>query len=519
MMPVLVSFLAGVEMTRAYNPRLSDHSCLDTKASCPSDKRRLSLVRRTTGLCASSANGHLDVGCRPASFLTNGLYSVSDDAPDGPYPGYITYPGLLQKITEWKTKYPGLVRETTLGTTLQGRPIPLLRIGAKDTTDKNDTEILLVCGVHPREQQAIWCLVKFLDDLLAGNGNDARLTKILQTRQIWIVPMLNPDGKVFDFQNGNGVTKGADWRKNRRKNAGGTMGVDLNRNFGVRWGGSRALDPTWQTKTTIPSADIYEGVAPFSEPESRALADFMANRPNLRTMMDIHGPLHEILYPAYTITPEWERFHRIAQTMQDLQKGEKYKITKAKPDMEPPQTPRGGDSGLTYTWAYYTQGIYGFNFEVGLPVRYPKPVDIAREYQTNVRDLWVYYLEAAGDLPPALPGSATCLPGEGVVSGPLIPGATVSWTPPAVVGSADYAVLISDSASVVVPSEYRLVPLGQPFTLQVAGDAKPGDVAKLRLFLWDKTRHVSVAHFSLTTQSGLESMGKETAPPAPNAKK
>ena len=443
------------------------------------------------------------------------------DTPDGPYLGYITYPGLQAKIAEWKTKYPDLVRETTLGKTLEGRPIPLLRIGTKEKVEPGDTEVLLLCGVHPREQQAIWCLVKFLDELLAGsNGKNARLTKILQTRQIWVVPMLNVDGKVYDFQHGDGQTKGADWRKNRRVNADETVGVDLNRNFGVRWGGSRALDPLWQTKTTVTSANIYEGPSPFSEPESRALADFMANRSDLRTMMDIHGPLHEILYPAYSIAPEWQRFQKIVQTMQSLQKGEKYKISKAQPNTEPPLAPRGGDSGLTYTWAYYTQGIYGFNFEVGIPVRYPKPVDIAREYETNVRDLWRYYLEAAGDLPPAQAGNATCEPGEGTVSSELTPGATVTFSPPAIVGSADYAVLVSDSAAVVVPSEYRLVPILHPFTLQVADNALPGTVAKLRLFLWDKNRHKSVVHFSLTTAAPVpnKQAGKETGTTAPNAK-
>ena len=205
--------------------------------------------------------------------------------------------------------------------------------------------------------------------------------------------------------------------------------------------------------------------------------------------------------------------------MQGLQKGEKYKLSDTKPNTEPPTAPRGGDSGLTYTWAYYTQGVYGFNFEVGIPVRYPKPDDIAREYETNVRELWRYYLEVAGDLPPAQKGNAHCEPGEGTLSGgDLVPGATVYWTPPPIVGSADYAVLVSDNAAVVVPSEYRLVPVSRPFTLQVADGAKPGTVVSLRLFLWDKTRRGSVAQFSLTTTGGPQSgAGKETAPVVPNA--
>ena len=424
---------------------------------------------------------------------------VGDDA-DGPYPGYYPWPALKTKIAGWARDYPNLVTVGILGKTYEGRDIPLLRLSAKPLKDPAP-EVLLMGGIHPREQQPQVCMVQFLDELLAGYGKDSRLTALLNNRQIWVIPILNVDGKVWDMQHGNGQTKGADWRKNRHPNPDGTVGTDLNRNFAVRWGGSRMIDPDWRTTTTDTKGNIYEGPGPLSEPESRALAAFIADRKNLRAFMDIHSPLRVINFPPYTVKAESDRFLRIAEGMQHLQTDRPYPLQASYPGGEPPALPRGGNSGLTYTWAYYTQGVYGFNFEIGLPVRYPAPADIHAEYKKNVRAPWLFFLEAAGDLPAATPGTLACETARATLSGKLVPGATVTWTPPAPTGGAcDWATLVTGSPQVVVPSEYRRMPLEHGFTLQVPLETPHGAVVHLTLYLWDKDRHVSPVSVTLTVE-------------------
>ena len=73
-------------------------------------------------------------------------------------------------------------------------------------------------------------------------GQDPALTNLVNTREIWVLPNVNPDGGEYDIESGFYQW----WRKNRRPNPGGSFGVDLNRNYGYRWGccGGSSSDPS-----------------------------------------------------------------------------------------------------------------------------------------------------------------------------------------------------------------------------------------------------------------------------------
>jgi hypothetical protein len=347
----------------------------------------------------------------------------------------------------------------------------------------------LMAGIHPREQQPLVCLLKFIDELLTK-------PELLEGKLLWVIPVFNVDGKLYDDA-GTGKEP-RDWRKNRRKNSDGTVGVDLNRNFGVRWGGFRAIDPTWRVPTTQPSANIYEGTAPFSEPETRALAKFIQSRRNLRAFLDIHSPLREILHPAYLIPEEAERFSRIAQGMQARQTDSPYPITQPKIAQDPPNEVRVGNTGLTYTWAYYTQGVYGFNLEISIPSkktglsgRYPSKVTIKTEYINNVREPLLYFLAETAKLPEwreqkiTHRGAWRCEPS-------VTSGAIISVLPPDFGLTTGFGVLVSETANAVVQSEYRLYPWRSGFTVEIQKNVKIGTKLPFTLYLWDdqRQRHV-----------------------------
>lgn len=399
----------------------------------------------------------------------------------------LTLAQIEERIAGWKRRYPELIELSTLpGKTREGRPIPIVRIGRP-----TDPEVLWLSGIHPREQQPAYCALRFVEEELAAGWKNGRC--------LWLVPMFNVDGKLWEETH-------KDWRKNRVKNRDTSFGVDLNRNFPIRWGGGREKDATWNDSTARPGADIYEGLAPLSEPENQALDRFFTEHPNLRAFLDIHSPLREILFPAYSIAPEHARYLQIAQGMQQRQKDDPYPISKAKPDAEPAPGVRGGNSGLTYTHAYYSYGIYGFNFEISIPSkakgvagRYPAESEIAKEYESNVREAWRFWLDEAGKLPLAQKG-ALRLEGSGTTDKPLTPGATVGWTPPSIVGPWSYAVLTAQDPAIVVPSEYRNAPLKNPFTLQVPPDARPGTRVPMTLHLWDSERRHSIHKFMLEIQ-------------------
>jgi hypothetical protein len=183
-----------------------------------------------------------------------------------------------------------------------------------------------------------------------------------------------------------------------------------------------------------------------------------------------------------------------------------YKITDLRADTEPAPGARGGDSGLTYTWVYYTQGVYAMNLEFappkgnasGVGARYAPPSEIDTEYRDNVRGPLLYLIEAAGALPVAHKAAISVASGAGTTDRAPAPGATVTWTPPTITGDWSYAVLVSESGDVYVPSEYRKAPLSGGFTIEINAKAKAGAKAPMSLYVWDKNRGVIKASFTLT---------------------
>jgi len=416
-----------------------------------------------------------------AGLLLAGFLLSQDDAPNGEYPGLWTWPGILARVEALEKAHPAILRRSSLGKTVEGRDIVLLKVSDRPDLDEDEPEVLLLAGIHPREQQPQVAIMDLLETLLGRYGKDDRITRLVDAREIWIVPVFNVDGKVYDLRHGNGKDQGANWRKNRRKNGDGSFGVDLNRNFSVRWGG--APDEN--------GALTYEGPRPMSEPETQALARFFEERP-IRAFVDLHSTMRAIFHASYLIPAERERFGTLTRGMRAAQK-DPYRVTEPASDADPPPR-RTGNTGLSNAWSYYTQGTYGFIFEIAGAGFYAKPEEIRREVSANVRGALLHLVEAASELPPVREGS-TALKG-GRTDRPLLPGAEVSWTPE-VEGACEYGVLVSEHPSVQVLSEFRRIPARTGFTLEVQKGASPGERAPMLLYLWDGERGRSVARFEL----------------------
>lgn len=121
-------------------------------------------------------------------------------------------------------------------------------------------------------------------------NKDPKLQACMNNLQIWIIPVLNPDGYAYTGDpNGDRY-----WRKNRRNNGDGTFGVDLNRNYGFEWGLNSGSSPNTNDET-------YRGPSPFSELEVAAFRDFVAVRHNPKAMLTYHTFTEQFLRPwSYT---------------------------------------------------------------------------------------------------------------------------------------------------------------------------------------------------------------------------
>lgn len=199
---------------------------------------------------------------------------------------------------------PNLVTKVTIGQSLEGRDITALRI--KDPNAPADVCQLAVNGTqHAREWISPMANCFIADYLVNNHGSDPDVTALLENVEFIIIPVVNPDGYTY--------THNVDrfWRKNRRNNGDGTFGVDLNRNWGYQWANGLPGSSSGST-----SSETYRGTAPFSEPETTVVSDFLSTLSNLKGHIDVHTYSQLILGPwGYndTIVPPRESELRAAQ--------------------------------------------------------------------------------------------------------------------------------------------------------------------------------------------------------------
>jgi hypothetical protein len=212
--------------------------------------------------------------------------------------GYHNYAEMVEEIDAAAAAYPDLVSIFSIGQSHQGRELWAAKVSDNVLDDEDEPEVLLDSLHHAREHITLEQTLAVLRWLTEDYGSDPLVTRLVNTREIWIVFAVNPDGAEYDL---TGSPYRA-WRKNRQPNAGSTaIGTDLNRNYGYRWGccgGSSGSK----------SAATYRGPAPWSAPEVRAMRDFIDSRvvngrQQIRTAISFHSAGEEILWPyGYTKT-------------------------------------------------------------------------------------------------------------------------------------------------------------------------------------------------------------------------
>jgi hypothetical protein len=206
-----------------------------------------------------------------------GLYHTYDETEAALGALVATYPALADTIHIGKAYGPTF------------RNVTAIKISDNVGTDENEPEVLYMGDHHARELMSVEMPLMFAQYLLSHYGTDATVTNYVNTREIYIIPIVNPDGLAFVQANHTGSSNGW-WRKNRRNNGNGTFGVDLNRNYSFQWG----YDNIGSSPTT--SSDVYRGPSAFSEPETQAIRSFCAGR-HFTCFLSYHSYGELLLYP------------------------------------------------------------------------------------------------------------------------------------------------------------------------------------------------------------------------------
>ncbi|MFI9641108.1 M14 family zinc carboxypeptidase [Micromonospora sp. NPDC051925] len=199
--------------------------------------------------------------------------------------------GLRAEMAATVADHPELAELVTVGTSLRGVPIQAVKVtrGAQQVPDGQRPAVLYLGGQHAREWITPEMTRRLMHHVIDGYGRDPALTTLLNTTELWFLPVANPDGYDYTFTPGNRL-----WRKNLRDNNGDGKitevdGVDLNRNFADKWGYDN------EGSSNDPSAETYRGSAPNSEPETRAL-DQLFRRIGFSFLINYHAPLELLLY-------------------------------------------------------------------------------------------------------------------------------------------------------------------------------------------------------------------------------
>lgn len=219
------------------------------------------------------ANRLKSLGYRPAKFDT--VYKeTADVGVQTFYGGYHTVAEHQQHLTSVAAAYPALTQVYDIGDSWRktrgsgGHDIRAICITKKQAGDcalspnSPKPRFAMIAQLHARELATGELAWRWIDHVTKGYGTDPEVTSILDTTELWVVPIVNPDGVDI-------VVSGGSRPLLQRKNANNTgascstpsYGVDLNRNSTFKWGGAG----------TSRCGETYQGTAAGSEPETRAL--------------------------------------------------------------------------------------------------------------------------------------------------------------------------------------------------------------------------------------------------------
>ena len=311
---------------------------------------------------------------------------------------YHNYAEMAAELDAVAAANPTRVRRFSLGTSYQGRDIWAVKVSDNVTVDENEPEVLFTANQHAREHLTVEMALYILNQLVSGSSE---MTNMVNSREIWIVPMVNPDGVEYDIATGSYRM----WRKNRQPNAGSTaVGTDLNRNWSFQWGCCGGSSGT-------PSSETFRGPSAFSAPETQRVRDFVNSRviggvQQIKAAIDWHTYSELILWPYGYTTANTTATLTQAQRDAHAALGQRMAATNG-------YTPEQASDlyiadGTINDWEWATHKIYNYTFEMfptgSNPGFYPADEQIGPQTSRN-RDAFMMLLEYADCVPRIIGGT------------------------------------------------------------------------------------------------------------------
>jgi hypothetical protein len=295
---------------------------------------------------------------------------------------------------------PTIVDVVSIGKSYQGRDLWAAKISDNVATDEDEPEILFDALHHAREHMTVEQALYLLHLLADNYSTDTTIKNLVNSREVFIVFMVNPDGGEYDLTCTNSSHPPyCAWRKNRQPNSGSSaIGTDLNRNYGYHFGCCGGSSGS-------PSSITYRGSKAWSAVESSVMRAFVNSRvkngvQQIRAHVTLHTNGQLILWPyGYTKTnvpgdmsiQDHDAFVRMGQKIASLNG---YKAEQSS-DLYI-------TDGDQIDWMYGAHRIFSFTWELYPPEtatvwgdHYPADENIAKQTARNKGAL-LYLIDIGG---------------------------------------------------------------------------------------------------------------------------
>ncbi len=256
-----------------------------------------------------------------------------------PYAWYMPYTHYRDTMVTIAQNNSSFIRLETLGYSASSRQILIMKFSDNPNIHENEPGVHFEANIHGDEAITFANHMEMVKYLASNYGTDTLVTRLINEREIWIAPLVNPDG----------------YEGHHRRN---NNNVDLNRNWGWTWGDASA-----------------PGASPMSEPESRAFLYHFWRHP---VVLDAsyHSGTEYISYPwsyqRYDSIPEKRLVHFLSQRYSSYNS---YPYGQGATGMYP-------FNGSTKDYDYGTSGTMSWSIEIHI-TKWPDASQIVPTFNLN----------------------------------------------------------------------------------------------------------------------------------------
>ena len=330
------------------------------------------------------------------------------------YNRYYTAAETNQILAAWARRFPALTNLYSIGKSFKGQELMLIEVTNEATgAAENKPALYLDGGIHAGELTGSAVATYVLGKLLSGYGKDERVTRLLDTRAVYIRPKFNPDGSdlalatdeklrssVHPFDDdddgvadedppddldkdrritqmrvqspaGEWTIDASDPRIMRRRTPNDTQGpfflvetegIDNDRDGRFNEDGIGGLDMNRNFPRNWERQHIQDGAGafPLSEPETRATIDFLDTRPNITSI--VHGHTSGGFVYRLPSASDPSKFDRVDLALIE-EMGRVYTESTGRPVQPSATHPTDPRYGTLISWGYWDRGIIGWGPE------------------------------------------------------------------------------------------------------------------------------------------------------------